>query len=359
MEKFAFIIHPIDIKDVIRVEPKAANKRLELIEKMLEWMPPHKASHITGIKSHTGMEAEGWFITCPLFPKQFIELPRKQIYKKIIETGKIAKKLGARILGLGAYTSVIGDAGETVAKNLDIPVTTGNSLTIAIAIEGALEAAKFMHIDVNKCNTSVIGATGSIGSVCSYILADKVGHLTLVARSLKRMQKIVDFIKENKKVKVFYSTDLQDTVNKSDIVISATTSIHGIILPAYPKSGSVICDVALPHDVSREMATIRTDVLVIEGGLVEVPGSVDFGYDFGYPPGIALACMAETIILALEKRYECFSLGRKISIEKVEEIYKLAKKHGFKLAGLRCFERSISQKEIDEIYERACKMKRS
>ena len=44
----------------------------------------------------------------------------------------------------------------------------------------------------------------------------------------------------------------------------------------------------------------RDDVLVIDGGMVEVPGKVDFHFDFGFPPGKAYACMAETMILVLE-----------------------------------------------------------
>jgi hypothetical protein len=75
--------------------------------------------------------------------------------------------------------------------------------------------------------------------------------------------------------------------------------------------------------------------------------------NFGFPPGMAEACMAETIILALEKRYESFTLGADISVEKVEEINRLAKKHGFKIAGFRRFEQAISEEEIEQIRDRA------
>ncbi len=60
------------------------------------------------------------------------------------------------------------------------------------------------------------------------------------------------------------------------------------------------------------MARERDDVLLIEGGLVDVPGEVDFGLDFGLPPGKAYACMAEAMVLALEGRCESYSLGRQI-----------------------------------------------
>jgi len=39
-----------------------------------------------------------------------MELPEWTVYRKIIETGRFAEKLGAQMLGLGAFTSVIGDA---------------------------------------------------------------------------------------------------------------------------------------------------------------------------------------------------------------------------------------------------------
>jgi fatty aldehyde-generating acyl-ACP reductase len=43
---------------------------------------------------------------------------------------------------LGAFTAVVGDAGITIAKNLNIPVTTGNSYTVATAIEGTKKASE-------------------------------------------------------------------------------------------------------------------------------------------------------------------------------------------------------------------------
>ncbi len=84
-------------------------------------------------------------------------------------------------------------------------------------------------------------------------------------------------------------------------------------------------------------------MLVIEGGAVEVPGDVDFHFNFGFPPKTSYACMAETMILALEERYENFCLGSDLSLERVHEIARLADKHGFKLAGFRSFERQVTE----------------
>lgn len=107
------------------------------------------------------------------------------------------------------------------------------------------------------------------------------------------------------------------------------------------------------RDVSEAVAKERNDVLIIEGGVIEVPGDVDFHFSFGFPPKTAYACMSETMILALEGRYESFTLGKDISVERVEEITRLADKHGFKLAGFRSFERAVTDEKIAEIRKNA------
>ena len=48
---------------------------------------------------------------------------------------------------MGAYTSIAGDGGITVARAVDIAITTGNSYTCYTAIEGARRAAALMGVD--------------------------------------------------------------------------------------------------------------------------------------------------------------------------------------------------------------------
>src|SRR4030095_3984817 len=106
------------------------------------FFPPVFISEIEGITSQaTGEEIKGWFLACPYTPRRMMELPEHTVYRKIIQTGRLAEKLGAQILGLGAFTSVIGDAGVTIAEALDVPVTTGDSYTVMVAVEAIREAA--------------------------------------------------------------------------------------------------------------------------------------------------------------------------------------------------------------------------
>ena len=82
---------------------------------------------------------------------------------------------------------------------------------------------------------------------------------------------------------------------------------------------------------------------------MQVPNGVDLDYNFGFAPGIALACMTETMALCMEGRFENYSIGRGLQIEKVKEIYQIAKRQGFTLAGFRSFERLVTDEMIDNV----------
>src|SRR5207244_2181336 len=70
-------------------------------------------------------------------------------------------------------------------------------------------------------------------------------------------------------------------------------------------------------------------------------------------PGMAYACMSETMMLALEGRYENFTLGKDVSAAQVDEINRLAQKHGFHLAGFRSFEKAVDEALIVQILQNA------
>src|SRR5690606_6013282 len=63
----------------------------------------------------------------------------------------------------------------------------------------------------------------------------------------------------------------------------------------------------------------------------------------------AYACLAETIVLALEGRFENFTVGRNIEWEKVREIYKLGIKHGMKLAAISGVNGPFSDADIRRV----------
>jgi predicted amino acid dehydrogenase len=337
MDRFAFVIHPIDPKrDAARKYPFLASVLpTGLIHFLSRWWPPVYVSHITGVRSAvTGNEIEGWLIACPFTARQALRLPTRKVYNKIIQAGRLAQKRGAQILGLGAFTSVVGDGGETVARHLDIPVTTGHSLTVAFAVDGLVEGAHRQGIEPQSAAAAVVGATGSIGTACAELLAPLVGEVLLVGRPgsdgvesrLAQVQARVEAAGARRVCTSTYMEDVRDVC----MVLSTTSAAEPVIEPEHLRQNAVVCDVALPPDVSSRVTREREDVLIVKGGVVDVPGEVDFGFDFGLPAGKAYACMAETMVLALDKRYESFSLGKHVWVEHVLEIAELARKHGFR-----------------------------
>ncbi|GAB4454230.1 MAG: polysaccharide biosynthesis protein [Armatimonadaceae bacterium] len=356
MEKFAFIIHPINVRrDVARKYPIARYLPEPWVAAALPWIKPKRVSHITGIRSTgTGTEAEGWFIACPLTPHQLLNLPLETVYRKLTECGKMAEDLGAKVLGLGALTSVVGDGGKTIAERLAIPVTTGNSYTVATAVEGAKRGAALMDTPIREATVAIVGAGGSIGQTCTLLMAKEAARLVLVGRNREKMEPVAAAAQQlcpEVTVTENVATGLAD----ADVVITVTSAVDAVIEPGYLKRGSVVCDVARPRDVSVRVQKERPDVLVLEGGVVAVPGDVDFRFDFGFPPRTAYACMSETMLLALERRYESFTLGKEVSVAQAEEMTRLATQHGFRLAGFRSFERAVTDDYIASVRRAAGK----
>jgi predicted amino acid dehydrogenase len=347
---FAFIIHPIDPqRDVGRKFPALGKLPVWLINFLCLFFPPVYISQIEGIRSaETAEEVTGWFVACPLTPQRMMSLPPNIVYRKIIQTGQLAERLGAQILGLGAFTSVVGDGGITVAQNLNIPVTTGDSYTIAVAVQAIEQAAALMGIPIEQSTVAVVGAAGSIGSLCAELLAGQVKEMLLIGRNREKLEPVKHRVELAGCPSVKTTTDMND-LTQAHLIISVSSAIDSIIEPKHLRRGAVICDVARPRDVSRKVVEQRNDVLVIEGGMVEVPGPVDFGFNFGFPPKMAYACMAETIALALDGRFDSFTLGKNIQLSQVHTIDRIAHRHGFKLGGFRSFERAITDNEIASI----------
>jgi len=355
LEKFAFIIHPLDARRDVAKKGGIYSVAKILPEPAVEWgmrfKSPMVMSHITGIQSPTGAEAEGWFIGCPLTPRQMLSLPQEFVYKRLVQCGKLAESLGAGIIGLGAFTSIVGDGGITISKQLDIAVTTGNSYTTATAVEGGLDAARRMGINLKRAKVAVVGATGSIGKTCAQMLAPQCAEIALIGRDLTRLEAAG---KELSGACVRLYDDVHLGLRDADLILTVTSARDAVIEPEDLKPGCVVCDVARPRDVSVRVAKERDDVLVIEGGVVAVPGKdADFHFQFGFPPKTAYACMSETIMLALDSRYESFTLGKEVSIAQADETVRLAKKHGFQLAGYRSFEREVTQETIETTRRRA------
>jgi len=366
VNRFAFVIHPLSreylktVKAVELLSRVAPPLVLSGVEKLLAYLPPFVYSHVTGIRSPDGVEAEGWLITVGGTPRELLAHTPEFTYRRLLQAAEIAERLGAQIMGLGAFTKVVGDAGVTVAKRASIPITTGNSYSAAGALWAASDAVKRMGLlsrdERNRFagKAMVVGATGAIGSVCARLLAMAVEEVTLVSPELAKLLTLRETIlAETPGARVHLASKADENLRDMDVVVTATSGAGKKILDIMKvKPGCVITDVARPLDLPPSEVAKRPDVLVIESGEIQLPGEVHMG-DIGLPRGVAYACLAETIVLALEGRFESYTVGRNIQWEKVKEIYQLGLKHGMRLAAISGVNGVFSDEDILRVRERA------
>jgi predicted amino acid dehydrogenase len=360
--RFAFVIHPLSQKYFARVEPLGTLDRfapsvvMDAVEKAMAYAPPFTYTHVTGIKSPTGAEAEGWLITVGGTPKELMAHSPEFTYGRLLAAADIARKLGAQVMGLGAFTKVVGDAGVTVAKRAPLPVTTGNSYSASAALWAAHEALDRLglaEVDADgriRGRAMVVGATGAIGSVCARLLALASDELWLVSPETAKLLALKEDIdREHPRAAVHVAATPDAHLPDMDVVVTATSGAGKRVLDIMAvKPGCVITDVARPLDLSADDVARRPDVLVIESGEIELPGEVHMR-DIGLPPGVAYACLAETVVLALEGRFESYTVGRSIEWEKVKEIYRLGLKHGMRLAAISGVNGVITDEDIARV----------
>ena len=362
--RFAFVIHPLSTQYFRNVEPLGLLTSIPgmtgVVEKTMAYIPPFVYSHVTGIVSETGDEAEGWLITVGGTPKEMLAHPPEFTYSRLLAAAELAQRLGAQIMGLGAFTKVVGDAGVTVAKQATLPVTTGNSYSASGALWAAADALRRLGIaeidddGVMHGRAMVVGASGAIGSACARLLALAADELWLVSPETAKLLQLKQEIEaDDPRSVVHVATDPSAALPDMDVIVTATSAAGNKVLDIMRvKPGCVITDVARPLDMSAEDVAKRPDVLVIESGEVELPGETHIG-DIGLPANTVYACLAETIVLALEGRYENFTVGRSISWPKVKEIYQLGLKHGMKLATISGVNGPYTEEDFDRVREAA------
>jgi predicted amino acid dehydrogenase len=367
VNRFAFVIHPLSqeyfkvIKPVEMLSRVSPPILMDSLEKVMAYAPPFVYSHVSGIKSPTGMECEGWLISVGGTPREIMSHAPEFTYRRLLAAADMAKKLGAQIMGLGAFTKVVGDAGVTVARRAPLPITTGNSYSASGALWAAHDALLRMNLlprpkgkERVKFKAMVVGATGAIGSACARLLVRAAEEVYLVSPETAKLLALKESIlQQTPDAKVYLSARADKDIADMDMIVTATSGAGKKVLDIMKvKPGCVITDVARPLDLPPEEVAKRPDVLVIESGEIQLPGDVQMK-NIGLPPGVAYACLAETIVLALEGRFENYTVGRQIEWEKVHEIYQMGLKHGMKLAAISGVHGVFTDEDIAKVRELA------
>ena len=134
--------------------------------------------------------------------------------------------------------------------------------------------------------------------------------------------------------------DIKEAIREANLILTVTNAITTIINLADLSRGSILCDVSYPANVNMGLGGKRNDVLVFEGGLSRAPFYDQIKsrkWNILMPTNGIYGCLAEGLILGFEVKKDNYSIGRgNIKQERIDEIWKMADKHGFGLSEFFC-----------------------
>ncbi len=359
---FAFITTALDWQSYRELEPSLAgapDREVACYEGIIRDTAEIVQLSEVVLRSRTGAYCRGWFLGLPFTSRELLSLPPEDALRWVRKGVLTAKKLGAGIVGLGALTSVVSHGGMALREE-GVGITTGNSYTVAAAMESLSLAAGKLGIHPGNEVCAVIGATGAIGRACARLCANFSGRVILVGRRngrdiTARLSRMVHEIEEQcaRKPDIRWTTDIAAAVADARIIICATSSPDPVIETEWLRPGAIVCDVARPSDLPPEIRNRRDDLLIVDGGVVSLPERVSLGWNFGFEPGTAYACMAETISLAFDGWRDHYGLGPRGVISTYEDASIRAARHGFRVVGLRSFGLPLSEEQIAGVREAA------
>jgi predicted amino acid dehydrogenase len=337
---FALLGHPSSYDHLgdlfIHSKPDFDVRKLEkyraTLTKFFEWTPSYVSRTPLEIACTDGRRISGRLVICTFLPES-LSSPRQLLAasKKTTDACELAHSLGARIVGLGGFTSIVGGAqGADLSQRFGIEMTSGNSLTAALAVAQMREVLSRLNWKLDRLTIALIGATGDIGRACTLVLAEEARRLMLVARNRAKLDELRAELPARCDVSV--STRIEDAV-QAQVIVAATSAAKPLLAEDDLQPGTLVFDIGYPKNVSFT-ARRRADVLAISAGLAQLPFELDMMYQTQLSrPDLMYGCFSEAMLLAISGRYESFSTGQgRITPERMAEILSLAQSHGFRPA---------------------------
>ncbi|MBI1754977.1 hypothetical protein HYR65_01695 [Candidatus Azambacteria bacterium] len=296
---FAFLLHARYTSDAIATFPFLRPLPEKITRMFLGFAWPIRLSTITGVRMiRGGRRIRGAIIAIPMTAAQMIE-QKSRAKKKIFRAARFAEKLGAVVIGLGAYTSSLTDNGDDVKEVTDAAVTNGNTFTAIASAENISRIVSGAGKELGRMRIAILGATGSVGGILSRILL-RAGaqELLLVSRTLINLEALKSTLaKQFPGRAIDISTDPASLVS-ADFVVLATNSPAALIQTEHLKKGAIVYDISQPKNITKSVISARRDCRFYEGGMVVSPPAIDYHFKFPLKQGNVFACLAETITIA-------------------------------------------------------------
>ena len=308
------------------------------LKDIFPWFPPRAVCHIEH-RSVLGHSVHGIYIDSFIPPDRLGHEYRAENIVRVRDAAACAIKAGARIVSLGGFASILieGDSDHLPEKGETV-FTTGNTLTVAFVVEGVKKMSTLQGRDLSEATLLIVGATGDVGSGCARCLSPLVNRVILNARNIDRLRNLADELSA-RGTAINIATDLQQLSVQADIVICVASLESPSLLLGRLGPNAIICDAGYPKNLSP--VDVLEGCTVFFGGLGQSAAGMSFEPDVHrvlhrHPfPNVGQGCLMEGMVLALERRFEPFSQGRGfITPERVEEIERIAARHGIHLAPL-------------------------
>jgi acetylornithine/succinyldiaminopimelate/putrescine aminotransferase/predicted amino acid dehydrogenase len=178
----AFLGHPVSEDDFKTSDPSFEQFEPDEFERWKTWVQdaePGIVYHVPELRFPSGKRVEIWIIALPILPERLARMGRRKVMPLLSDTVELAREKGASIIGLGGFTSIVSKGGTALAES-GLAVTTGSCLTSIVAVEGIIDVARRLGVELSKSHVAIAGATGSVGRLVARLLAPHVSGLTLV-----------------------------------------------------------------------------------------------------------------------------------------------------------------------------------
>jgi fatty aldehyde-generating acyl-ACP reductase len=310
----------------------------EEIESIVPWIPPRTVCHVE-TRSRSGAQAHGLYIDSFIPPDRLDAAFIQENLRRVRGATACAIKTRAKIVSLGGFSSILIEGNfDMIPGRGDTVFTTGNSLTVAFIVSGIRRMCEHKGRDLRDATVLIVGATGDVGSGCARCLLPLVSRMILCGRNMERLQRLEKEL-ERHGVQVDVAPNIFKLPARPDVVVCCASLPSPSLLLGELAPDALVCDAGYPKNLAP--LGNKNGIKVFYGGLGQVSAGMTFAPEVGgvlnrHPfPDVVHGCLLEGMTLALERRFEPFSEGRGfITPERVEEMEKMADRHGIRLAPL-------------------------
>jgi fatty aldehyde-generating acyl-ACP reductase len=321
---FVFLVHARKTEDIFRKYPLLKFIPINILDIILFFMWPVYGGSITGVVDTDGNPIKGALIIVPRNSGQILKY-RKSSNILIHKACRLSNIYGTKVVGLGALTSVVTSNGDLIDKNHNLHLTSGNSLTAYVAFNDILNIIRNGNY---KGKVAVIGGSGSIGKQIALLLSLNCDNkILIIGKNLQRTNDACAYVDEISQNKCESSTDINDCLG-SDILVVTTSAPNAIITKNLASQSKIIYDITQPKNTDPEIKNMP-GIKYIEGGLIRLPNNIRINMDIGLKKHESYACLAETILLSITKRFDLCSRS-KINYTNVIKLGEISRKYDFK-----------------------------